>query len=57
MSTVKLDYNVIINYILMTTVVILIMSKGANKMLKITMALLWRMNLVSTTIHTMVMTI
>ena len=47
-SNVKLDYNVIINYILMTTVVILIMSKGANKVLKLTMALLWRMNLMST---------
>ena len=60
-SAVKKDCNVImnnviINYILMTTVVILIMSKGANKVLKITMPLLWRMNLMSTTTHTMVMT-
>jgi hypothetical protein len=55
-NTVKKDCNVIINYILMTTVVILIMSKGANKVLKLTMALLWRMNLMSTTTHTMVMT-
>ena len=55
-NAVKKDCNVIINYILMTTVVILIMSKGANKVLKLTMALLWRMNLMSTTTHTMVMT-
>ena len=55
-NVLKQDCNVIINYILMTTVVILIMSKGANKVLKLTMALLWRMNLMSTTTHTMVMT-
>ena len=55
-NAVKKDCNVIINYILMTTVIILIMRKGANKVLKLTMALLWRMNLMSTTTHTMVMT-
>ena len=56
-SAMKLAYNVIINYILMTTDAILIMSKGATKVLKIAMALTWRMNLVSATTDTMMMTI
>ena len=55
-SNVKLDYNVIINYILMTTAVILIMSKGATKALKIAMPLTWKMNLVSTTTDKMMIT-
>ena len=55
-NAVKQDCNVIINYTLMTTVVILLMSKGANKVLKLTMPLLWRMNVVSATTNTMVMT-
>ena len=56
-SAVKLAYNVIINYTLMTTDVILIMSKGATKALKIAMALTWRMKLVSATTDTMMMAI
>ena len=55
-SNVKLDYIVIINYILMTTVVILIMSKGAIKALKIAMPLTWKMSLVSTTTDKMMIT-
>lgn len=55
-SNVKLDYNVIINYILMTTAVISIMSKGATKALKIAMPLTWKMSLVSTTTDKMMIT-
>ena len=56
-NAMKLDCNVIINYILMTTVAIITMSKGATKALKIAMALTWRMNLVSATTDTMMMTL